>query len=197
MTEFARYKRGDGARWRCKRCIGEAVTRRKQKVKRILVAEAGGCCCVCGYDRCIVNFHFHHVDPDSKSFGISMGGGKSLAAFRKEAEKCVLVCANCHGEIEAGLIECPPLGSRYPARWFRNRRRGYGHAMTIGSSLFLIAIGAILRYAITAKVDWIDINTAGLVLMLLGVLGLIIGLYFYFVRGEDPEVAARRPPPIR
>jgi hypothetical protein len=63
--------------------------------------------------------------------------------------------------------------------------------MTIGGSLFLIATGAILRYAITAKVDWININTAGLVLMIVGALGLALGIYFYFVRGQDPGV----PPP--
>ena len=56
-----------GRRWRCKRCVGEAVTRRKQRV----------------------------------------------AAYRAELEKCVLVCANCHGEIEAGLLVGPPAGARY------------------------------------------------------------------------------------
>jgi hypothetical protein len=69
--------------------------------------------------------------------------------------------------------------------------------MTIGSSLFLIAVGAILRYAVTANVDWININTAGLVLMVVGFLGLLLGIYFTFVRGEDPDVATRRPPPSR
>lgn len=34
--------------------------------------------------------------------------GKSLARFRAEAAKCVLVCANCHGEIEAGIRPAPP-----------------------------------------------------------------------------------------
>jgi len=42
--------------------------------------------------------------------------GKSLAALRQEAKKCVLVCANCHGEIEAGLIESPAPGARYGGR---------------------------------------------------------------------------------
>jgi cytochrome c553 len=42
-----------------------------------------------------------------------MGVGKSLAAFREEAKKCVLVCANCHGEIEAGQIQSPPPGCVY------------------------------------------------------------------------------------
>ena len=43
-----------------------------------------------------------------------MGVGKALAAFREEAKKCVLVCANCHGEIEARLIESPPRRERLP-----------------------------------------------------------------------------------
>jgi hypothetical protein len=101
-----------GYRWRCKRCAGEAVTRRLQKVKRILVEEAGGCCAVCGYDRCIVNLHFHHVDPETKSFTMSVASGKGLPKLRAEATKCVLVCANCHGEIETGLIESPPAGTK-------------------------------------------------------------------------------------
>jgi cytochrome c553 len=77
------------------------VSRRQQKIKRILVEEAGGRCSVCGYDRCIPNLHFHHVDPAEKSFPMSAATGKSLAAYRAEALKCILVCANCHGEIEA------------------------------------------------------------------------------------------------
>jgi len=114
-TEFANYSRGPGRGfvWSCKRCVGEAVTRRKQKLKRTLVDEAGGCCAVCGYDRCIINLHFHHVDPATKLFAMTMAIGKSMATFRAEAKKCVLVCANCHGEIEAGLIESPPAGTKY------------------------------------------------------------------------------------
>jgi hypothetical protein len=118
LTEFAQYSRGpkNGFRWCCKRCVGEAVTRRKQKLKRTLVEEAGGRCTVCGYDRCIVNLGFHHVDPKEKSFAMSMANGKSIATFREEAKKCVLVCANCHGEIEAGVIACPRLGATH-ATW--------------------------------------------------------------------------------
>ena len=93
--------------------MGEAVTRRKQKIRRILLAEAGGRCVVCGYDRCIINLHFHHVDPSQKSFRLSSHVGRSLEAFRKEAAKCVLLCANCHGEVEAGLIASPPARARY------------------------------------------------------------------------------------
>jgi hypothetical protein len=93
--------------------VGEAVTRRKQEIKRILVEEAGGCCAVCGYDRCIINLVFHHVDPSTKSFALHMGTTKALATYRAEAEKCVLVCANCHGEIETGMIPSPPAGAAF------------------------------------------------------------------------------------
>jgi cytochrome c553 len=117
-TEFGRYSNGAGRlRWVCKRCSAEAVTRRHQKVKRLLVAEAGGRCAVCGYGRTILSLHFHHVDPASKSFPMSMATGKSLAAYRSEASKCILVCANCHGEIEAGLIPSPPPRARWGEEW--------------------------------------------------------------------------------
>lgn len=114
-VEFQRYGVRQ-PRWRCKRCVGEAVTRRKQKLKRMLVAEAGSCCAVCGYDRCIVSLTFHHVDPATKAFSVNMGLGKSIATFRAEARKCVLVCANCHGEIETGMIKSPPAGATFAQR---------------------------------------------------------------------------------
>ena len=44
---------------------------------------------------------------------MTMGSGKSLAAYSAEAQKCVLVCANCHGEIESGTIESPSAGATY------------------------------------------------------------------------------------
>ena len=115
LTEYALYSGGSRQRrrWRCKRCVGEAVTRRKQKIKRMLVDEAGGCCTVCGYARCVVNLHFHHVDPAQKAFALSMSTTKALASYREEVKKCVLLCANCHGEIETGLIQSPPAGAKY------------------------------------------------------------------------------------
>jgi len=124
-TRFHPYRRTDGDVFRCQRCVGEAVTRRHRKIRAILIAEHGGCCGVCGYDREGRNLHFHHVEPETKSFLVNPQSGKSLAAYRAEARKCVLVCANCHGEIEAGLIPCPPKTHQMSTRSTRSDRRAH------------------------------------------------------------------------
>jgi hypothetical protein len=79
----------------------------------LLVEEAGGRCAICGYRRCIINLTFHHVDPAKKSFALSMNTTKALATYRAEMRKCVLLCHNCHGEVETGLIPSPPAGATY------------------------------------------------------------------------------------
>ena len=55
--------------------------------------------------------------------------------------------------------------------------RGHSDHMTIGASIFLIALGAILKYAVNASVSGIEIQTIGLILMIAGVVGLVIGLF--------------------
>jgi hypothetical protein len=53
------------------------------------------------------------ADPKTKSFTMSVASGRGLSKLREEAKKCVLVCANCHGEIESGVVPSPPAGARY------------------------------------------------------------------------------------
>ena len=72
-----------------------------------------------------------------------------------------------------------------------HRARGYAAGMTIGTSIFMIAVGAILNYAVTAEVDWIDIQTVGVILMIVGFLGLILSLLYTFVWSKQNQV----PPP--
>jgi hypothetical protein len=45
---------------------------------------------------------FHHVDPSAKEFGLAHRGARSIERLRAEARKCVLLCSNCHAEIENG-----------------------------------------------------------------------------------------------
>jgi len=100
-TTFRRRSKGG---YRCAKCRAEAVARRRRRVKRLLVEEAGGACCVCGYNRCVAALEFHHLVPAEKMFSLSHRGvARSIAKARSEASKCVLLCSNCHAEVEAGL----------------------------------------------------------------------------------------------
>jgi transposase len=116
-TGFSRRHSGG---YRCNKCRAEAVTRRRRKVKRILVDEAGGACRLCGYDRCVAALAFHHVTPAEKRFALSHRGvTRSLTAAREEAGRCVLLCANCHAEVEAGyasITDHAAAGVQCPAR---------------------------------------------------------------------------------
>ena len=68
------------------------------------VEHRGGKCALCGYARCAEALELHHKDPTQKDFGISYRGyTRSWEKIRKEIEKCVLLCANCHREVHAGL----------------------------------------------------------------------------------------------
>ena len=72
-----------------------------------------GRCAICGYGRCALNLHFHHVDPERKRLELGSHTGASLTTLLAELEKCVLLCANCHGEVESGLVDSPDAGARY------------------------------------------------------------------------------------
>jgi hypothetical protein len=97
-----------GGGFRCLRCRNAAVTQRRREMKTQLVLEAGGRCVACGYSRSVAALHFHHLDPSSKSFSIAGAGvTRSLARARVEAAKCILLCANCHAEVEVGAREVP------------------------------------------------------------------------------------------
>ena len=80
----------------------EVVIRWRNRVKTTLVEYKGGKCQCCGYNRCIRALEFHHLDPSQKDFTIS-GKSKSFETLKKEADKCILVCSNCHKEIHAGI----------------------------------------------------------------------------------------------
>jgi Flp pilus assembly protein protease CpaA len=66
--------------------------------------------------------------------------------------------------------------------------------VTIGTSLFLIAVGAILKFAITAHVNGVNLQTVGVILMVVGGLGLVLGL-FLLTRGRTATIPPPGPPP--
>lgn len=77
--------------------------------------------------------------------------------------------------------------------------------MQLGSALFLIAVGAILKFAVTATVAGVDLQVVGVILMVIGVIGLVVSLFLYYssTRRQPPAPPAqptqpappqRRPP---
>lgn len=83
---------------------GESVSKHRREKRIKLRLLSGGMCCLCGYNRLFAALDFHHLDKTTKSFNIA-GEGQTLSWDRllHEVQKCILVCATCHREIEAGL----------------------------------------------------------------------------------------------
>lgn len=74
----------------------------RKRTKELLVEYKGGKCEFCGYNKCVEALEFHHIDETTKEFAIS-GSTKSLEKQKKEADKCYMLCANCHRELHAGF----------------------------------------------------------------------------------------------
>jgi len=72
--------------------------------------------------------------------------------------------------------------------------------MKIGAAIVLIAVGAVLKWAVTAHVNGFDIQTAGMVVFIVGLVGLGLAILHSFVwsrpdRYDGYDTAMRRPPP--
>ena len=76
----------------------------RQKNKERAVNYKGGKCERCGYNKCITALEFHHTDPKEKDFHISSNMNKAWDKVKKELDKCILVCSNCHREIHYDLF---------------------------------------------------------------------------------------------
>lgn len=88
-----------------KRSNSTSVSKRRKKMKEDSIIYKGGKCCICGYNKCVGALEFHHLNPFEKDFSISSSGvTRSWKKIKMELDKCICVCANCHREIHAGLI---------------------------------------------------------------------------------------------
>lgn len=90
--------------------IKRAVTKRRQVVRQKAIAYKGGSCRLCGYKKSTSALVFHHINPKTKSFGISARGlTRAWKYVQKELDKCVLLCANCHAEVHDGITQLPTV----------------------------------------------------------------------------------------
>ena len=92
---------------RCKKCVTLKVTQIRREQKQFLIKLFGDACVMCGYNKSVRALHFHHVDPTIKSYDLSRKSTINIVGLLREARKCILVCSNCHCEIEDGLIVIP------------------------------------------------------------------------------------------
>ena len=67
--------------------------------KKLCVSYKGGKCIICGYNNSFSALHFHHINPKDKSYSISKCYYKDFEELKKELDKCILLCANCHAEV--------------------------------------------------------------------------------------------------
>ena len=113
--EYVYVKRKGHSKTVCNSCT---VNKRRHILKQKGINFLGGKCVVCGYSKCNRALSFHHKNSLEKSFTIASNYMKSWDKIKKELKKCVLVCSNCHMEIEAGIINLnhvPSLNGKAPS----------------------------------------------------------------------------------
>jgi len=102
ISEFYKRRGKDGNSVYCKPCSKEQTIYRQREFKVKCVEYKGGKCEKCGYDKYFGALEFHHIEPGKKDFSIS---NAKLTTFsdivKKELDKCLILCANCHREEHA------------------------------------------------------------------------------------------------
>ena len=85
----------------CAACHNRYTIAKGQEKKRMAVEYLGGKCSTCGYEKCLEALDFHHTDFKTKDTQFSQKRGWAWERLRKELDKCVLLCRNCHAEHHA------------------------------------------------------------------------------------------------
>lgn len=90
---------------------GYSYVRKSRKFNKERLAEEIGKskCKRCGYNTSIEALEFHHLDDTTKNFTISSNMNKAYESLLKEAKKCIVLCANCHRELHAGVWKIDKL----------------------------------------------------------------------------------------
>ena len=83
----------------------ENLTAKRRAIKKMLIEYKGGKCSRCGYNKCMRALEFHHLNPTEKDFGISYQLNRSVPKLKEEADKCILLCSNCHAEVHQELFD--------------------------------------------------------------------------------------------
>lgn len=102
-SEFHKKRNGKGFSCYCKICVRNQTLTRQRKIKQKCIDYKGGKCQCCEYDSYIGALEFHHLEKNQKEYTIGQNKGRSFDNLKKELDKCLLVCSNCHREIHGGF----------------------------------------------------------------------------------------------
>lgn len=108
-------KMTDSQKNRYNQRVGDYCKTRRLDRKRELLNLLGGCCSACGYDKNQAALNFHHINPETKSFNLSVRdlSSRTFEILLSEVKKCSILCSNCHAEHhypEHNKKEVPPNG---------------------------------------------------------------------------------------
>lgn len=87
----------------------------RARTKERMVKSMGGCCQICGYSKTNRALEFHHINPEQKeyAFGDLRSSIKGWKIISEELKKCILLCSNCHKEVEDGITPMPTEYAKY------------------------------------------------------------------------------------
>jgi 5-methylcytosine-specific restriction endonuclease McrA len=110
LSEFYQRRGKDAGSVYCKICTNEQTMERQRQLKSLAIEYKGGSCTICGYNKCNSALEFHHLNPKEKDFTLGhMKQKKFDDKIKKELDKCILLCANCHREIHSKVISYPQV----------------------------------------------------------------------------------------
>ena len=94
------YKKPNGrAGGYCKKCYIVYWRIKARERRQRAVEYKGGKCELCGYSKCIASLDFHHKDPNEKDPNFKTARNWKWDRMKREVDKCMLLCKNCHGEL--------------------------------------------------------------------------------------------------
>lgn len=128
----------------------------RQRTKQRIIEAMGGKCVCCGYNTHQSALELHHLDPITKQFTFGSVRASPMAWTRivEELRKCILVCANCHREIEFGIRVIPSDAERFNESYttyvhLRNRGSAVGLNKTcIGCGITFLSYRKTQKYCV-------------------------------------------------